>query len=246
MLLAARSAPGSGDINQTAKKLLQKLLITHQPPPPPGSSSRCGGGSSSRNHPSHSPAGGSRDTERRPGNILPHTLQKSPFIAKSAVFRKIGNNRPLPGEARQQHSAAALWRTLLRWRGEHKVYMIHVCHLATNSVTVFLFSHPLQFIPALPHHNCCYPHMLVVKLIFSPRPSDCHPHLLAVKHQKTQHLSCLCLLPLLSLSISGHLAACGFLAWPLIISHYSSLLIVIIIYSYSIHFIIYLFIIQIR
>ena len=155
MLLAARSAPGSGDINQTAKKLLQKLLIT-RPTTARERSSRCG--SSSRNHPSHSPSGGSRDTERRPGNILPHTLQKSPFIAKSAVSRKIGNNRPLPGEARQQHSAAALWRTLLRWRGEHKVggyrYMFAICHLAAYSVTVFLFSHPLQFIPALPHHNC--------------------------------------------------------------------------------------------
>ena len=125
MLLAARSAPGSGDINQTAKKLLQKLLIT-RPATTRERSSRCGGGSSSRNHPSHSPSGGSRDTERRPGNILRHTLQKSPFIAKSAVSRKIGNNRPLPGEPRQQHSAAALWRTL-RWRGELKVGDTDTC-----------------------------------------------------------------------------------------------------------------------
>ena len=158
MLLAARSAPGSGDINQTAKKLLQKLLITRPATTREQQQVRRGGGSSSRNHPSHSPSGGSRDTARRPGNILPHTLQKSPFIAKSAVSRKIGNNPPLPGEPRQQHSAAALWRTLLRWRGEHKVRecdtLIRFCHLATYSLTVFLFSHPLQFIPALPHHNC--------------------------------------------------------------------------------------------
>ena len=130
MLLAARSAPGSGDINQAAKKLLQKLLITR---PTTAREQQQVRRWQQFSQPSLTlsitpRAGGSRDTARRPGNILPHTLQKSPFIAKSAVSRKIGNNRPLPGEARQQHSAAALWRTLLRWRGEHKVEIqIHTC-----------------------------------------------------------------------------------------------------------------------
>ena len=142
MLLAARSAPGSGDINQTAKKLLQKLLITR--PTTAREQQQVRRWQQSRNHPSHSPSGGSRDIASRLGNILPHTLQKSPFIAKSAVSRKIGNNRPLPGEARQQHSAAALLRTLLRWRSEHKhqsegIPTIHVCYLATLLLTASLY-----------------------------------------------------------------------------------------------------------
>ena len=153
MLLAARSAPGSGDINQTAKKLLQKLLITR--PTTTREQQQVRRWQQSRNHPSHSPSGGSRDTARRPGNILPHTLQKSPFIAKSAVSRKIGNNRPLPGEARQQHSAAALRRTL-RWRGEHKVRgyryvsatLLLTASLYFCSVTLYNLSRPSPTITA--------------------------------------------------------------------------------------------------
>ena len=140
MLLAARSAPGSGDINQTAKKLLQKLLITR--PTTAREQQQVRRWQQSRKHPlSHSPSGGSRDTARRPGNILPHTLQKSPFIAKSAVSRKIGNNRPLPGEARQQHSAAALWGTLLRCKVARRTQSEGMRYMSATSPPCYLQPH---------------------------------------------------------------------------------------------------------
>ena len=163
MLLAARSAPGSGDINQTAKKLLQKLLITRPATTREQQQLRRWQQLLQPSQPSPHPLlqAGAVIQRAAPGTFC-RTLCKNrrlsrnqPCLAKLAIIgRCLGNlGSSIPRQFYGEHYGGA---------ASSKWGYRYVSATLLLTASVFLFSHPLQFIPALPHHNCYlqYPHML--------------------------------------------------------------------------------------